>query len=481
MNLEKYFLLSILYFWASSTSLSFGVGYYTLYRPVITGLLTGIVLGRPYVGMAAGAVVNILYMDFVSTGGSLKADQCLTAIISAVSSVLLGLTPVEALAVAYPFGYLGTLIWKYRLKINTVFVKKYDNAFSKKINPDITLYNGFMPQILLYVVSTVIAVPAVIVVTLLGEYIYGIRNALYLAGFFLIFTSMFYTLYKMDKKSNLIFIFLFMSMLIMNFSSYIIFAIFLFVLAYLSDKNLISTDYNKAKKSGIISKTDLFYSWAVWMNFSHSCYSFERMQGMAYAQSMKRIFRKLYGGSDAQYEAVHRHSAFFNTEPNIGTPIHGYIISLEENNIKNNSDEKNVMFMKKGMMGIAAGMGDSYTQVVLTPLFISMSVLLCLDGRYIASIIPVIMLALIILAISYTGFMKGYYLGRESLIERINIVKNSKIKFYFSYIFSGILGSSLGRLLTTYNLSKNLTVYLLIGIISLSYVTVKIKRSLNQQ
>lgn len=479
MGIKDYFLLSILYFWASSTALSFGVGYYTVYRPVIAGYLTGLILGEPYIGMTAGAVVNIIYIDFVSTGGSLKGDQCLTAIIAAMAAVLFKLSVVEASAAAYPFGFLGILIWKYRLNINSIFVNKYERNFKEGKNPDIGIYDGLLPQLLLYVMSTAVILAAVFVMFLLKEFIFNIKDGLFLAGLFLVLSSTWNILYKIgSKKSILIFMAAFFITVLVNPNSYIIFVIAAGIIFMMSNRNLLLNSKN-FKTHGIISKKDLIYSWFVWMNFSHSCYSYERLQGMAFAHSMKNIFKRLYANNEEIAEAIHRHSEVFNTEPNMGTPIHGYIISLEELKSKN-KNEDGIMFIKKGMMGIAAGLGDSYTQIVLTPIFISMSIMLCLDNKFIVSLVPIIILALTILAISYTGFMKGYYEGRESLIERINIVKNSRIKTYFPYIFAGILGVSLGKLLILIHgdTSKNLTIYAAVGIISFVYTMVKIKRSL---
>lgn len=477
MNITDYLLLSILYFWASSTALSFGVGYFTVYRPVISGFLTGLILGDPFLGMLSGAVVNIIYIDFVSTGGSFKGDQCLTAMIAAMGVIIFKLTPVEASAVAYPIGFIGILIWKYRLKINSVFVRKYESRFNDNKNPNISLYDGLFPQLLLYVMSTAILILAVSVMIYLKEYINTIKDVLYLAGLFLIFTSTCNILYKIgNKKGILLFIISFLITLFTNISSYIVFFVSVAIIIILSNKKLVLIDSNRLASNGIIEKKDLVYSWFIWKNFSHSCYSYDRLQGMAYAHSMKNIFKKLYKNEEEIAKAVHSHSELFNTEPNMGTPIHGYIISLEED-LAYNKINNNIKFLKKGMMGIAAGLGDSYTQVVLTPAFISMSVMLSLDGKYITALIPVIMLALTILAISYTGFMKGYYEGKESLVERINIIKNSKVKLYFPYIFSGILGVSLGKLLLLDNSLNNLTIYAAIGIISIVYSAVKIKRS----
>jgi mannose/fructose/N-acetylgalactosamine-specific phosphotransferase system component IIC len=146
MTFADYFLLSIFYFWASSTALSLGIGYYTIYRPVMAGMIAGLILKDAQKGMMAGAVVNIIYIDFVSTGGSFKGDQCLTAILAAMASILFNLYPLEASALAYPFGFLGILIWKYRLKINNVFVHIYEKKYKDKKNPDISVYDGLLPQ-----------------------------------------------------------------------------------------------------------------------------------------------------------------------------------------------------------------------------------------------------------------------------------------------------------------------------------------------
>lgn len=479
MNLADYFLLSILYFWASSTALSFGVGYYTVYRPVVSGLFTGLILGDPYVGMTAGAVVNLIYIDFVSTGGSFKGDQCLTAMIAALAAILLRLNPVEAAAAAYPFGFLGILIWKYRLNINSIFVRKYEKEFNEGNNTNISLYDGWYPQLLLYVMSTAIILSAVFIMLILKDFITGINNALFLAGLFLTFASTFNILYKL-KNIKVMFIFsaLLVVTLFVNISSFIVFIAALAIILKLANKNLIIYNHKHIKENAIINKKDLIYTWFIWKNFSHSCYSYERFQGLAFAHSLKNIFKKLYNTEKERKIFVHKHSESFNTEPNMGSPILGYIIALEEDYAQN-QNENNIMFIKKGMMGIAAGMGDSYTQVVLTPIFVSMSLMLCLDDKFVAAIIPIILLATIILLISYTGLMKGYYEGKQSLIERINIVKNSNVKLYFPFIFSGILGVSLGKLIVQQKNFYNLTIFGVVGIISMIYTLVKIKRSQN--
>ncbi len=243
MMFVYYFLLSILYFWASSTALSFGVGYYTIYRPVISGLITGLILGDAQLGMLAGAVVNIIYLNFVSTGGSFKGDQCLTAIIGAAAAILFNISPIEAAAIAYPFGFMGVLIWKYRLNINSVFVKKYEKAYDANTNPDISLYNGFFPQLLLYVMSTAVIVAAIGILLLLSDFILkyyvNIKGILYLTGLLLAFVSVGNILYSIKNKYNIIIFFIAFSLtFIFNPKSYWFLIFFVIILFLLFNKKI---------------------------------------------------------------------------------------------------------------------------------------------------------------------------------------------------------------------------------------------------
>ena len=449
MTFTDYFLLSIFYFLASSTALSLGIGYYTVYRPIMAGMITGFILNDVQTGMLTGAVVNIIYIDFVSTGGSFRGDQCLTAVMAATAAIVFNLKSVEGAAIAFPFGFLGILIWKYRLKINNIFVHIYEKKYKENTFPDISLYNGLLPQLLLYLMSTLVLLTALFLMSVFNRLIdfNKISALLYYTGITMIVFSAFNILYKIKNKYNyIIFSLLFIIALILDIRAYVLLSVLAVALLFISDKPAV---LRRSKTEGIIKKTDLIYSWFIWMNYSHACYSYERLMGLAFAHSMKNIFKKLYDNKEDISNAIHNHTEFFNTEPNMGTPIHGYIISLEEKRKLNNQsfEDANISYIKKGMMGISAGLGDSFTQVVLTPLFISMSVMLCLDKSCYLALIPVIFLSVYILFISYSGFMNGYFQGRESMLQRIKEVKQSKIKIYFPYLFSGILGLSMGKLL----------------------------------
>lgn len=489
MTALNYILISILYFWCSSTALSLGIGYYTLYRPIISGMIAGLILGDIKLGMLAGSIVNIIYIDFASTGGSLKGDQCLTAIIAAVAAILFKLSPVESAAIAYPFGYVGILIWKYRLNINCFFVRKYDEKYKLKLNPNISIYDGLLPQALLYVMSAaviIISIGSMIMLKgVIDKYQEIIKYFLFVVGIFLINVSISNVL--LNLKNNLAIIIFFTSLIvniIFKINSIVIMIVLLVLFIHLIFKDM---SFNKEKyklekkcEINVLSKRDLVYSWFIWMNFSHSCYNYERLQGMAFAHSMKNIIKKLYKDNNTIIATINQYTEFFNTEPNIGTPIHGYIISLEEQKSIGN-EITNISYIKKGMMGVAAGLGDSFTQVVLAPLFMSMALMLCLEKSFVAAIIPVLVLGLSIIYISYSGWMKGYYIGKDILLKRINLVKKNKIKIYFPLIFSTILGCLISKLiaLNFSAIQNNLLVVSIVAVISIGYtITVNVRRKI---
>lgn len=477
MTYNDCFLLSVFYFLASSTSMSLGIGYYTIYRPVIAGLVTGLILKDPQTGMLAGAVVNIIYIDFASTGGSFKGDQCLTAIMAASLAIVLRVNPLEAAAVAFPFGLLGILIWKYRLKINNIFVHTYEKKYKEKKLPNISLYNGVFPQLLLYFMSSFVLLLAFFLMSLLNKWfdLSRFSEVFYYIGLVLVIFSVFNILYKIDNKYKyIIFLMAFIGALVFKVRGYFFFIVLAIILFVLIDKK---SGLEKYKAKGIIRKRDLIYSWFIWKNFSHGAYSYERLMGLAFGHSMKNIFKRLYRDKNDISRAIHNHTEFFNTEPNMGTPIHGYIIALEEERKINNQsfESSNISYIKKAMMGIAAGLGDSYTQLVLAPLFVSMSVMLSLDKSFYLALVPIVILASLILYISYRGFMEGYFHGREAMLKRLKRVRESKIKVYFPYFFSGILGFSMGKLLFN-NIYQRENIFTIVAIIIGCFLTYMRKR-----
>ena len=111
MSILQAVLLGIIYYLGNSSIIAGPVGYYSVYRPLVSGCLTGMFLGDPAQGTMIGATINLMYVGFISAGGALPGDMCLAGILGAALGITGGLDTEAALAIAVPIGLIGTLLW----------------------------------------------------------------------------------------------------------------------------------------------------------------------------------------------------------------------------------------------------------------------------------------------------------------------------------------------------------------------------------
>ncbi|MFN3762641.1 MAG: PTS sugar transporter subunit IIC, partial [Anaerolineae bacterium] len=65
--------VGILYYLAWSPWFA-NLGFTVLYRPLVAGTLVGAVMGRVAEGVAIGANINVLYLGWITAGGSFPGD-----------------------------------------------------------------------------------------------------------------------------------------------------------------------------------------------------------------------------------------------------------------------------------------------------------------------------------------------------------------------------------------------------------------------
>ncbi|HBQ74510.1 MAG TPA: PTS sugar transporter subunit IIC [Erysipelotrichaceae bacterium] len=133
MSIVQAILLGVLY-WIGEANLPF-VGLWTVQRPLVCGWIAGIILGDALTGAMVGASINLVYLGFISAGGSMPADT--------------------ALALAVPIGLLGTLVWYCRMTFDSIFVHIGDRFVEKEQYNKIWIANVLLPQIMAAVICIV--------------------------------------------------------------------------------------------------------------------------------------------------------------------------------------------------------------------------------------------------------------------------------------------------------------------------------------
>ncbi|QUL99375.1 MAG: PTS system mannose/fructose/sorbose family transporter subunit IID [Candidatus Fermentithermobacillus carboniphilus] len=211
------------------------------------------------------------------------------------------------------------------------------------------------------------------------------------------------------------------------------------------------------KKS--LTRKDLLKSWLIWTFFSHSCYNYERLQALAFAHSMTPIIKKLYDKKEEVVAALKRHLVFFNTEPNVGSVIHGITIAMEEERANGApiSDEA-ITSVKTSLMGPLAGIGDTITQGILAPILIAFGVDLAKTGNLLGPVFYALLIGIAILGIAYFTFFQGYRLGKKAVEQ---ILEGGLLKNVISG--AGIMGATVIGALTAKFVSVSTPVILTVG------------------
>lgn len=153
MSIVQALLCGIIY-WLAEANLPF-VGLWTMQRPLVCGFLAGCVLGNPVMGAVVGGTINLVYLGFISAGGSMPADMALAGVLGVCYAITGNLDANTALAIAVPLGLLGTIVWYLRMTIDSVFVHMGDKWVAQGKFNNLYLANVILPQIFSAIICVV--------------------------------------------------------------------------------------------------------------------------------------------------------------------------------------------------------------------------------------------------------------------------------------------------------------------------------------
>lgn len=123
-----------------------------------------------------------------------------------------------------------------------------------------------------------------------------------------------------------------------------------------------------------LSKKALNKSFRNWFYGHLTCFSQEHMQTFGYLCAMLPLVEELYDTKEEQTEALKTYSAFFNTEPQLGTVIVGMTAGLEQAKANGEDiDGEMINGIRVGLMGPVAGIGDSLLVGTLIPILLGVA------------------------------------------------------------------------------------------------------------
>ena len=165
-----------------------------------------------------------------------------------------------------------------------------------------------------------------------------------------------------------------------------------------------------------LTKKTLTKSFHNWYYGNLTCFSQERMQTFGYLCSMLPVVNELYDKQEDKAKAMQTYTAFFNTEPQIGSVIVGMTAGLEEARANGDDvDDETINGLRAGLMGPLAGIGDSLVVGTVIPILLGVALGMSDGGSPLGAIFYIIVWNLF----AYFGmkflYFKGYELGGKAV------------------------------------------------------------------
>lgn len=166
-----------------------------------------------------------------------------------------------------------------------------------------------------------------------------------------------------------------------------------------------------------LSKKALTKSFHNWYYGHLTCFSQEHMQTFGYLCAMLPLVEELYEDEEKKASAMNTYTAFFNTEPQLGTVVVGMTAGLEEAraNGADDVDDETINSLRAGLMGPIAGIGDSLIVGTVIPILLGIALGMSTGGSPLGAIFYIIVWNLF----AYFGmkflYFKGYNLGGKAV------------------------------------------------------------------
>ncbi|MBC6356952.1 PTS mannose transporter subunit IICD [Lactobacillus helsingborgensis] len=454
--------------------------------PLTTGLLVGIFMGNPMLGMLSGATIQLVYLGWINTGGVMPSNTMVAGIFGTALTILSGANPKLAVTFAVPFSLIGLLMVEIYQSVNSFWVHRADAELAKG-NVKAIRFLNYVPS---FVVSLIVyGIPAFCLVyfgkgwaqSMLRMIPKSLTTALEVVGAIMPALGIAMLLNYLGKKSLVPYFFIgffLTAYLKLQIMAVAIFAGLLAYLLYINEKfRTTATNAAPAKKkvnrltlqnrTGApqtvtpatadstsiaqdisplnykikLTHSDLVKTW-LWEQSDEACYNYERLQALGLTNMMIYPIRKLYP-QNKQADELKKYMVFFNTEPHmVGPVIHGIALSMEEARANGaNVSAEDINGVRTGLMGPAAGIGDTVQQGIIFPILASIGATMALERNYFGPIMFTVVFELIIYSIGYLMFMYGYKKGKASVVSILKSGLLDKVTNAFSIVGLMVVGT----------------------------------------
>lgn len=135
---------------------------WALKRPLISGIIVGLILGDPVKGCIVGAAINATYLAQITAGGAQTMDEGLAGTVGTALAIISGTSAEVAVTLAVPISLLGNLLWMLYMTGDIFIIHKMDKIAEEGNVRKIIFYNIVPSQIFKAIIYTVPVAVAVL-------------------------------------------------------------------------------------------------------------------------------------------------------------------------------------------------------------------------------------------------------------------------------------------------------------------------------
>lgn len=128
-----------------------GISYHVFGKPLVAGLIVGLIMGDVKNGIIIGATINALYIGAVTPGGAMASDINIAGYVGTALALSTGVSAEMAVSIAVPLGLVGTFVWQLFATINSFLVHKTDKYAAEGNVAKLTFMTLGLPQMIAFV------------------------------------------------------------------------------------------------------------------------------------------------------------------------------------------------------------------------------------------------------------------------------------------------------------------------------------------
>ena len=157
ITLLQAFLIGVIYYFGFVGTPWFLLlgGISIVQKPLVAGVLVGIILGNPVQGAIVGAAVQMPFIAYIFAGGAQPNDPGLAGTLGVALALAANLDPESAVAISVPIALIGTIINVVRMTLDVTFVHMIDAAAARGNMKQAVFLHIVPPQILCFVLCVV--------------------------------------------------------------------------------------------------------------------------------------------------------------------------------------------------------------------------------------------------------------------------------------------------------------------------------------